>query len=73
MLQMFSAFAEFERNRIRVRTKEEIERAKVQGKKLGRLEAHKTIIAVQAKKASGLSQSNMAKELQLSIATVKGY
>ncbi len=35
MLQMFSAFAEFERNRIRERTREGIERAKAQGKSLG--------------------------------------
>jgi putative DNA-invertase from lambdoid prophage Rac len=33
MLQMFSAFAEFERNRIRERTKEGLERAKAQEKK----------------------------------------
>ncbi|PLC58457.1 recombinase family protein [Photobacterium carnosum] len=73
MLQMFAAFAEFERNRIRERTKEGIERAKVQGKKLGRPEAHNTTIAVQAKKAGGLSQSNVAKELRISIATVKRH
>jgi len=59
MLQMFSAFAEFERNRIRERTKEGLERAKAQGKKLGRPEAH------------GLSQSKVAEILGLGIATVK--
>ena len=73
MLQMFAAFAEFERNRIRERTKEGIERAKVQGKKLGRPEAYKTTIDVQAKKDEGLSQSNVAKELRISIATVKRH
>ncbi|WP_283597790.1 recombinase family protein [Photobacterium phosphoreum] len=73
MLQMFAAFAEFERNRIRERTKEGIERAKVQGKKLGRPEAYKTTIDVQAKKDEGLSQSNAAKELRISIATVKRH
>ena len=73
MLQMFAAFAEFERNRIRERTKEGIERAKVQGKRLGRPEARNTTIAVQAKKAGGLSQSNVAKELGISIATVKRH
>ncbi|PSW60724.1 resolvase [Photobacterium leiognathi subsp. mandapamensis] len=73
MLQMFAAFAEFERNRIRERTKEGIERAKVQGKTLGRPEARNTTIAVQAKKAGGLSQSNVAKELGISIATVKRH
>jgi putative DNA-invertase from lambdoid prophage Rac len=53
MLQMFSAFAEFERNRIRERTKEGLERAKAQGKKLGRPKALITTISVQAKKARG--------------------
>ncbi len=33
---MFSAFAEFERNRIRERTQEGLNRAKAEGKKLGR-------------------------------------
>ncbi|ANQ20762.1 resolvase [Vibrio natriegens] len=73
MLQMFSAFAEFERNRIRERTKEGIERAKIQGKKLGRPQAYKTTIAVQAKKAIGLSQNKVAQELGLGIATVKRH
>ena len=73
MLQMFSAFAEFERNRIRERTKEGIERAKAQGKKLGRPEAHATTISVQVKKAEGLSQSKVADVLGLGIATVKRH
>jgi DNA invertase Pin-like site-specific DNA recombinase len=71
MLQMFSAFAEFERNRIRERTKEGLERAKAQGKKLGRPEAHATMHSVQAKKAEGLSQSKTAEALGVRIATVK--
>lgn len=73
MLQMFSAFAEFERNRIRERTKEGIERAKAQGKKLGRPKAYGTISAVQAKKAEGLSQRKTAEALGLGIATVKRH
>jgi len=73
MLQMFSAFAEFERNRISERTKEGIDRAKVQGKKLGRPEAHATTALVQAKKAEGLSQSKAAEALGLGIATVKRH
>ena len=73
MLQMFSAFAEFERNRIRERTKEGLERAKAQGKKLGRPEAHATTLLVQAKKAEGLSQSKTAEVLGLGIATVKRH
>lgn len=73
MLQMFSAFAEFERNRIRERTKEGLERAKAEGKKLGRPAAHTTTNSVQAKKAEGLSQSKVAEALGLGIATVKRH
>lgn len=73
LLQMFSAFAEFERNRIRERTKEGLERAKAQGKKLGRPKANATTALVQAKKAEGLSQSKAAKALGLGIATVKRH
>ena len=42
MLQMFSAFAEFEKSRIVERTKEGLERAKKEGKKLGRPVATET-------------------------------
>mgnify|MGYP001048195404 CR=1 FL=1 len=73
MLQMFSAFAEFERNRIRERTKEGLERAKSEGKKLGRPIAHNTTVLVQKKKAEGLSQSKSAEALGLGIATVKRH
>ena len=73
MLQMFSAFAEFERNRIIERTKEGLARAKNQGKKLGRPAAINTIKIVQNIKATGLSQSKVAKATGLSIATVKRY
>ena len=73
MLQMFSAFAEFERNRIRARTKEGLERAKAQGKKLGRLKAHATTDSVQVKNTEGLSQSKTAEVLSLGIATVKKH
>ena len=73
MLQMFSAFAEFERNRIRERTKEGLERAKAEGKKLGRPAAHATTESVQAKKTEGLSQSKVADALGLGIATVKRH
>ena len=73
MLQMFSAFAEFERNRIRERTKEGLERAKQQGKKLGRPEAQETTKQVQYYKAQGLSQSKTAAATSLGIATVKRH
>lgn len=73
MLQMFSAFAEFERNRIRERTQEGLNRAKAEGKKLGRPEAKDTTANVQRCKAEGLSQSATAKELSIGIATVKRH
>tara|TARA_B100000519_G_scaffold151893_2_gene132865 strand:+ start:118 stop:684 length:567 start_codon:yes stop_codon:yes gene_type:complete len=73
MLQMFSAFAEFERNRIRERTKEGLERAKAEGRKLGRPMAKATTVSVQMKKAEGLSQSKTAEVLGLGIATVKRH
>ncbi|CAK1899967.1 Transposon Tn2501 resolvase [Vibrio crassostreae] len=73
MLQMFSAFAEFERNRIRERTQEGLNRAKAEGKKLGRPAAKGTTENVQRCKAEGLSQSATAKDLSIGIATVKRH
>lgn len=74
MLQMFSAFAEFERNRIRERTKEGLIRAKKEGKKLGRpVGAVHTTKKVNGCKLEGLSQSQTAAKLQIGIATVKRH
>lgn len=73
MLQMFSAFAEFEKNRIVERTQEGLRRAKADGVRLGRPEAVKTTERVLAMRAKGLSQSAAAKALQLGIATVKRH
>ncbi|HDM8229820.1 TPA: recombinase family protein [Vibrio campbellii] len=73
MLQMFSAFAEFERNRIRERTQDGLNRAKAGGKKLGRPAAKGTTEKVQKCKAEGLSQSATAIELGIGIATVKRH
>jgi len=73
ILQMFSAFAEFERNRIRERTQEGLARAKREGKKLGRPEALKTTAFVQELKGQGLSQSKVASRLDISLATVKRH
>lgn len=73
LLQMFSAFAEFERNRIRERTNEGLERAKSEGKKLGRPVAKQTTKAVQREKQRGLSQSQTATRLDISLATVKRH
>ncbi len=71
MLQMFSAFAEFEKSRIIERTKEGLERAKAEGKKLGRPVATDTLKRVQEAKAKGLSQSKAVLELGLSLPTIK--
>lgn len=71
MLQMFSAFAEFEKSRIIERTKEGLARAKTEGKKLGRPAAVNTVKRVQEAKANGLSQSKAALELGLSLPTIK--
>ncbi|SLK19649.1 Site-specific DNA recombinase [Enterobacter sp. NFR05] len=71
MLQMFSAFAEFEKSRIIERTKEGLARAKMEGKKLGRPVAVDTVKRVQEAKAKGLSQSKTAHELGLSLPTIK--
>lgn len=71
MLQMFSAFAEFEKSRIIERTKEGLARAKKEGKKLGRPVATDTVKRVQEAKAKGLSQSKVASELGLSLPTIK--
>jgi len=74
MLQMFSAFAEFERNRIRERTKEGLERAKKQNVQLGRQKGSiATTNKVQACKEEGLSQSRTAERLSIGIATVKRH
>lgn len=71
MLQMFAAFAEFEKSRIIERTKEGLERAKAEGKKLGRPVATDTLKRVQEAKAKGLSQSKAVLELGLSLPTIK--
>jgi putative DNA-invertase from lambdoid prophage Rac len=73
MLQMFSAFAEFERNRIRERTQEGLARARAEGKKLGRPKAYATTVKVQECKIFGMSQSRAASHLDLSIATIKRH
>lgn len=73
MVQMFSAFAEFERNRIRERTQEGLRRAIAEGKKLGRPVAVNTTNEVQHWKAEGLSQSKVAEKLGISIPTVKRH
>lgn len=73
MLQMFAAFAEFERNRIAERTKEAVSRRKAEGLPVGRPEATSTTAAVQKAKAEGMSQSKAAKHLNMSVATIKRH
>ncbi|MFZ3433759.1 recombinase family protein [Vibrio harveyi] len=73
MLQMFGAFAEFERNRIRERTAQGLERAKAEGKKLGRPPATETNRKVQELKAQGKGQSETARELGIGLSTVKRH
>ena len=74
MLQIFSAFAEFKRGRIRERTQEGLEKAKSSGVTLGRpkgVSKHRE--AIQALKLTNLSQSAVAKRLGVGIATVKRH
>ena len=73
MLQMFSAFAEFEKSRIAERTREGQARARKEGKRIGRPPANGTTKAIQELKAKKLSQSMVAKELKISIPTVKRH
>lgn len=73
MLQMFSAFAEFERNRIRERTSEGLKRVIAEGKKLGRPEARITTQKVLDARSKGLSQSQAATALGISLPTVKRH
>lgn len=73
MMQLLAAFAQFERERIKERTREGLERAKAKGKKMGRPVATETREAVAKAKRDGLSQSNAAKVLGVSIRTVKRY
>jgi putative DNA-invertase from lambdoid prophage Rac len=72
-MQVLCAVAEFERDLLIERTHAGLERAKNEGKKLGRPEAVDTTKAVQAAKVRGLTQSQSAKELDLGIATIKRH
>lgn len=74
MLQLIASFAEFEKSRIRERTIAGLERAKADGKKLGRpVGAHETLKRVQRFKAMQMSQSEVVRETGLSLATVKRH
>lgn len=73
MLQIISAFAEFERNRLIERTQAGLARAKAEGKKLGRPTADKTTKKVLDLKMKGLTQAMVANQLGLSLPTVKRH
>lgn len=72
-MQVLSAVAEFERDLLIERTHAGINRAKSEGKKLGRPEAVGTTKDVQECKANGLTQSQTVKKLHISLATVKRH
>ena len=72
-MQVLGAVAEFERDLLIERTQAGLERAKAEGKVLGRPVATGTTANVQAAKASGLSQSAVAADLGISLATVKRH
>lgn len=69
MLQMFSAFAEFERNRIRERTEEGQARARAEGKAIGR--PAKATPEKVAELRKSLSIAEVAKKLDISVSSVK--
>lgn len=71
-MSVLAAVANFEKDRIRERTQEGLAKAKADGKKLGRPNVVSTE-RVQEFKKKGLSQSMVANELNISIATVKRY
>ena len=70
-LQVMFAVAEFEKDRLRERTREGLERAKAEGVKLGRPKPVKRIEAVKGLRSQGLSIAKVAEQLGVSIATVK--
>jgi len=72
-MQVLSAVAEFERDLLIERTHAGINRAKNEGKKLGRPEAVGTTKDVQECKADGLSQNQTAERLGISLATIKRH
>lgn len=72
-MQVLSAVAEFERDLLIERTQQGLMRAKAEGKKLGRPEATDTTAAVQRLKAQDKSQSEVAGDLKIGIATVKRH
>lgn len=69
-MAVIASVAEFERDLLVERTQAGLERAKSEGKKLGRPSSNKAAEVAQLK-SEGLSQSVVAKELEISLSTVK--
>ncbi|RUC69067.1 recombinase family protein [Pseudomonas aeruginosa] len=69
-MQVLGAVAEFERDLLIERTQAGLQRAKATGRKLGRPKAASPE-TVQKLKAEGISQSMVAKQLGVSLSTVK--
>lgn len=72
-MQVLGAVAEFERDLLIERTQSGLQRAKAEGKRLGRPKAVKTTTEVQKLKALMLSQAEVAAKTGLGIATVKRH
>ncbi|MCF9019711.1 MULTISPECIES: recombinase family protein [Pseudomonas syringae group] len=72
-MQVLGAVAEFERDLLIERTQQGLTRAKAEGKKLGRPVATDTTASVQVKKAYNMTQTQVAAELGIGIATVKRH
>lgn len=73
VLQIFASFAEFERARISERTKIGLERAKAQGKALGRPVATQTGKDVRLHQGKGMTQKEVASVLAISVRTVQRH
>ena len=70
-LHVMLAVAEFEKGRLRERTVEGLQRVKAEGKVLGRPKPIERIRAVKCLRSEGVSITDVAKQLGISVATVK--
>ena len=71
MFQMMGVFAEFERSMIQERVKAGLNRAKAQGKTLGRPKVRgKVVKAVLTARADGTGKRKIARQLGIGVSTV---
>ena len=71
MFQMMGVFAEFERSMIQERVKAGLNRARAQGKKLGRPKVARSVEkAVLAARAKGTGKRKIARQLGIGVGTV---